>query len=150
MEGPAPLPLCPASALWDLIGNFFPFRAGAGAARGVAWYVVDSVDELRRVHEIGADAKTYLRVATPNIGSDWPLSGKFGAGAGEAREIIQTAAKLGADLAGVTFHACSQCRLLFCETHVTEHDVKDTSVLPVRKVRTLVCAHCLERRKIWE
>jgi len=47
-------------------------------------------------------------------------------------------------------HACSQCRLLFCETHVTEHDVKDTSVLPARKVRTLVCAHCLERRKIWE
>jgi ornithine decarboxylase len=80
------------------------------AARGVAWYVVDSVDELRRVHEIRADAKTYLRVATPNIGSDWPLSGKFGAGAGEAREIIQTAAKLGADLAGVTFHAGSQCR----------------------------------------
>ena len=80
------------------------------AAKGVEWYVVDSVDELRRVHEIKADAKTYLRVATPNIGSDWPLSGKFGAGAGETREIILTAAKLGADLAGVTFHAGSQCR----------------------------------------
>jgi ornithine decarboxylase len=80
------------------------------AARGVVWYVVDSVDELRRVHAIRADAKTYLRVATPNIGSDWPLSGKFGAGAGELREIILTAAKLGADLAGVTFHAGSQCR----------------------------------------
>ena len=63
------------------------------AAKGVEWYVVDSVDELRRVHEIKADAKTYLRVATPNIGSDWPLSGKFGAGAGETREIILTASK---------------------------------------------------------
>ena len=80
------------------------------AAKGVEWYVVDSVDELRRVHEIKADAKTYLRVVTPNIGSDWPLSGKFGAGAAEAREIIQTAAKIGADLAGATFHAGSQCR----------------------------------------
>ena len=80
------------------------------AAKGVQWYVVDSVDELRRVHEIKADAKTYLRIATPNIGSDWPLSGKFGAGAGETREIILTAAKIGADLAGVTFHAGSQCR----------------------------------------
>ena len=80
------------------------------AAKGVEWYVVDSVDELRRVHEIKADAKTYLRIATPNIGSDWPLSGKFGAGAGETREIILTAAKLGADVAGVTFHAGSQCR----------------------------------------
>jgi len=80
------------------------------AARGVEWFVVDSVDELRRVHELKADAKMYLRVATPNIGSDWPLSGKFGAGASETREIIATAAKLGADLAGVTFHVGSQCR----------------------------------------
>jgi len=80
------------------------------AAKGVEWFVVDSVDELRRVHEIRADAKTYLRLATPNIGSDWPLSGKFGAGAEDAREIIQTAASIGADLAGVTFHAGSQCR----------------------------------------
>jgi ornithine decarboxylase len=80
------------------------------AAQGVAWYVVDSVDELRRVHETKGDAHLYLRVATPNIGSDWPLSGKFGAGAAEAREIIATAAKLGADLAGVTFHVGSQCR----------------------------------------
>jgi ornithine decarboxylase len=83
---------------------------GYAAARGVEWFVLDSVDELRRVHEIKADAKTYVRIATPNIGSDWPLSGKFGAGTGEARDIILTAAKLGADLAGVTFHAGSQCR----------------------------------------
>ncbi|MBC7803593.1 MAG: type III PLP-dependent enzyme [Candidatus Parcubacteria bacterium] len=80
------------------------------AARGVEWFVVDSVDELRRVHEIKADAKMYLRIATPNIGSDWPLSGKFGAGASETREIIATAAKIGADLAGITFHVGSQCR----------------------------------------
>ena len=80
------------------------------AARGIEWFVVDSVDELRRVHEIKSDARTYLRVATPNIGSDWPLSGKFGAGASETREIVSTAAKLGADLAGVTFHVGSQCR----------------------------------------
>ena len=80
------------------------------AARGVEWFVVDSVDELRRVHQLKADAKLYLRVATPNIGSDWPLSGKFGAGAAETREIVATAAKLGADLAGVTFHVGSQCR----------------------------------------
>jgi len=80
------------------------------AAKGVEWYVVDSVDELRRVHETKADAKSYLRVATPNIGSDWPLSGKFGAGTVETREIVQAAARLGADLAGATFHAGSQCR----------------------------------------
>lgn len=47
-------------------------------------------------------------------------------------------------------HACSQCRLLFCDIHVREHDVKDTRVQPARKVRALVCAHCLDRRKVWE
>jgi ornithine decarboxylase len=82
----------------------------AAAAKGVRWFVVDSVDELRRVHGVDPTARMYLRIATPNIGSDWPLSGKFGAGAGETREIVATAAKLGADLAGVTFHAGSQCR----------------------------------------
>jgi ornithine decarboxylase len=80
------------------------------AAKGVEWFVVDSIDELRRVFETRRDARIYLRIATPNIGSDWPLSGKFGAGAGDARDIVSTAAKLGADLAGVTFHVGSQCR----------------------------------------
>ena len=80
------------------------------AGKGVEWFVTDSVGELRRVHEIKPDAKLYLRITTPNIGSDWPLSGKFGAGATETREIIAAAARLGADLAGVTFHVGSQCR----------------------------------------
>lgn len=80
------------------------------AQRGVQWFVLDSMDELRRIHAIKADAKLYLRVSTPNIGSDWPLSGKFGAGAGETREIIAAAARRGADLAGITFHVGSQCR----------------------------------------
>ena len=80
------------------------------AASGVDWFALDSVDELRRIHEVKADAKTYLRISTSNVGSDWPLSGKFGAGAIETRDIVATAAKLGADLAGVTFHVGSQCR----------------------------------------
>jgi ornithine decarboxylase len=80
------------------------------AEKGVEWFVVDSVDELRRVHEVKPDAKQYLRIAAPNIGSDWPLAGKFGAGASEVREIVAAAAKLGVDMAGVTFHVGSQCR----------------------------------------
>jgi ornithine decarboxylase len=80
------------------------------AAKGVEWFVIDSLDELRKVHEVKPDAKLYLRIAAPNIGSDWPLSGKFGAGVADAREIVAAAARLGADLAGVTFHVGSQCR----------------------------------------
>jgi len=83
------------------------------AARiGVEWFVLDSIDELRKLVRIKPDAKLYLRVDTQNIGSDWPLSGKFGATLPESREIIAEAAKLNADLAGVTFHVGSQCRNL--------------------------------------
>lgn len=80
------------------------------AAKGVEWFVADSPGELRRVFEVAPQARQYLRIAAPNIGSDWPLSGKFGAGTNEAREIIGLAAKLGVDLAGITFHVGSQCR----------------------------------------
>src|SRR5438128_7215264 len=43
------------------------------AAKGVEWFVIDSLDESRRVFEVKRDAKQYLRIAAPNIGSDWPL-----------------------------------------------------------------------------
>jgi ornithine decarboxylase len=80
------------------------------AEKGVEWFVLDSVEELRKIVEIKPDAKLYLRLDVPNAGSDWPLSGKFGVQAKEAEEIIATAADLKADLAGVTFHVGSQCR----------------------------------------
>ena len=83
---------------------------GYAAAKGVKWFVIDSLDEMRRVHAVKPDARQYLRIAAPNIGSDWPLSGKFGAGVADAREIVAAAAKAGVDLAGVTFHVGSQCR----------------------------------------
>jgi ornithine decarboxylase len=83
---------------------------GHAAARGVEWFVVDSVEEVRKIHSVKADAKLYLRIDTPNIGSDWPLAGKFGAHASEIREIIATSARIEADLAGIAFHVGSQCR----------------------------------------
>ncbi|MDO8438045.1 MAG: type III PLP-dependent enzyme [Nitrosomonadaceae bacterium] len=80
------------------------------AAKGVEWYVLDSVEELRKIVSVKPDAKMYMRIDTPNIGSDWPLAGKFGTHAAEIKEIILEAVKLKADLAGVTFHVGSQCR----------------------------------------
>jgi ornithine decarboxylase len=80
------------------------------AAKGVEWYVLDSVDELRKIASVKPDAKLYVRIDTPNIGSDWPLSGKFGAYPAEVERIIAEAVQLNADLAGVTFHVGSQCR----------------------------------------
>lgn len=80
------------------------------AARGVVWFAFDSVEELRKIHSIAPHAKLYLRIDTPNIGSDWPLSGKFGAKLREVDAILDAAAGLKADLCGVTFHVGSQCR----------------------------------------
>ncbi|MBP9870321.1 MAG: type III PLP-dependent enzyme, partial [Nitrosomonas sp.] len=80
------------------------------ASKGVEWYVLDSVEELRKIVSVKPDAKMYLRIDTPNIGSDWPLAGKFGTHLGDIHEIIHEAVELKADLAGVTFHVGSQCR----------------------------------------
>ncbi|SOD42251.1 type III PLP-dependent enzyme [Nitrosovibrio sp. Nv4] len=80
------------------------------ASKGVEWYVLDSVEELRKIASVKPDAKMYLRIDTPNIGSDWPLAGKFGTHTAEIDGIVSEAAKLNADLAGVTFHVGSQCR----------------------------------------
>ena len=80
------------------------------AAKGVEWYVLDSVEELRKIVSVKPDAKLYLRIDAPNIGSDWPLAGKFGTHLADINTIIEEAATLKADLAGVTFHVGSQCR----------------------------------------
>ena len=70
------------------------------AAKGVEWYVVDSVEEIRKVKSVKADAKMYLRIDAPNIGSDWPLAGKFGAHMNDVPELIEAAVDCKADLAG--------------------------------------------------
>ncbi|MGH8678934.1 MAG: type III PLP-dependent enzyme [Burkholderiales bacterium] len=80
------------------------------ARNGVEWFALDCVGELQKIHSVKPDARLYLRIDTPNIGSDWPLSGKFGAQPREVDLIVDAAARLGADLCGVTFHVGSQCR----------------------------------------
>ena len=70
------------------------------AEKGVEWYVIDSLEELKKIHSIKADAKLYLRLDTPNIGSDWPLAGKFGAHTSEVRDIVAHFRSMGAELAG--------------------------------------------------
>jgi ornithine decarboxylase len=90
-----------------------PVKASAyvryAAQQGVKWYAIDSVEELDKIFAIAPEAKLILRIDVPNGGSDWPLSGKFGAQQAEISHIIREAARQGADLAGVTFHVGSQC-----------------------------------------
>jgi ornithine decarboxylase len=90
-----------------------PMRAreaiATAAQAGMRWYVVDSVSELRKVHGISPKASFYLRLHTSNEGSVSPLSEKFGVFDEEIDAILDEAVRLGADLAGATFHAGSQC-----------------------------------------
>lgn len=77
--------------------------------KGVKWYVIDSIEELEKIFSVSPEAKMYARFDTSNVGSDWPLSGKFGAFPDEITRIIQHASDLGAALEGVTCHVGSQC-----------------------------------------
>ncbi len=80
------------------------------AEKGVEWFALDSLEELRKIVSIKPDAKLYVRIEAPNVGSDWPLAGKFGLKTQEVDAIVAEAVALKADLAGVTFHVGSQCR----------------------------------------
>jgi len=80
------------------------------AEKGVEWFALDSLEELRKIVSVKPDAKLYVRIEAPNVGSDWPLAGKFGMKTQEVDAIVAEAVALKADLAGVTFHVGSQCR----------------------------------------
>ncbi len=103
--------------------------AGAGAARllssnpmqsrpairhlrdaGVGTFVVDSMDEARKVAAEAPGAGLLARLATSGEGSDWSLAGKFGATADEVFAILDLAPGLGLRPAGVAFHVGSQQR----------------------------------------
>src|SRR5260221_3910937 len=74
------------------------------AAKGVEWYVVDSVEEIRKVKAVKSDARMYLRIDAPNIRSDLPLAGKIGAHMSHVPERIEDAEHCQAHLARVSLH----------------------------------------------
>jgi ornithine decarboxylase len=76
---------------------------------GVEWFALDSVDELRKLYAIAPTANLYLRIDVPDLGSVFPLSGKFGAKPDDIEGLLDTAVDLQARLCGVTFHVGSQC-----------------------------------------
>ena len=94
-----------------LYSNPIKSRANIAYAleHGVEWFVLDAVEELHKIFELAPEAKLCLRLFTPNDGAAYPLSGKFGAHELEAAQIIAEAARVGADLAGASYHVGSQC-----------------------------------------
>ena len=47
-------------------------------------------------------------------------------------------------------HECGRCLLRFCAAHVKQGTIVDRSSRPPRRSLTLLCAHCLDRRRLWD
>ncbi len=80
----------------------------AAYAAGVRLYAFDSAEELKKLAENAPGAQVYCRILVANEGADWPLSRKFGAEIGLARELMLRAGDLGLDPCGLSFHVGSQ------------------------------------------
>lgn len=86
-----------------------PVSINYAAANGIAWYCVDTPEEVEKIAAIKPDAKLYLRIKVSNEGSSWPLADKFGASPKGVDAVIEICKKLDMQLSGVTFHVGSQC-----------------------------------------
>lgn len=84
---------------------------------GVQRVTFDNVDELHKLALFMPSARALLRVATDDATSAVPLSAKFGARMHEVRGIIATAAHLGVDVVGVSFHVGSNAQSLVPYEH---------------------------------
>jgi len=79
---------------------------------GVDRFAVDSFAEVEKIASFKRRARVYVRLAVPNVGSDWPLSRKFGVDTDTAVEIMEYANQKGLIPYGITFHVGSQCNNL--------------------------------------
>lgn len=80
----------------------------AAFAAGVDLFAFDSAEELAKLAANAPGARVYCRVMVENAGADWPLSRKFGAELGLARDLMLRAGDLGLDPCGLSFHVGSQ------------------------------------------
>jgi ornithine decarboxylase len=83
---------------------------GLAAQAGVDLFVVDSIPEAHKVADAAPGSSVLCRLATTGHGSDWSLSGKYGANARDAVGILRVAAAVGLRPAGLSFHVGSQQR----------------------------------------
>jgi len=69
----------------------------------------DNREEVGKVKRHAPHAGLVLRVRVPNTGAMVELSSKFGAGSGEAVDLIESAFAAGLTVEGLSFHVGSQC-----------------------------------------
>jgi ornithine decarboxylase len=84
-------------------------HVAAAAAAGVWRFAVDSEGELHKIAAHAPGSAVYVRLRVDDTDSVFPLSGKFGTGAVQARSLLGQARRLGLQPYGLTFHVGSQC-----------------------------------------
>lgn len=89
----------------------------AAAEQGVDTMTFDNADELHKIKRIHPGAKLVLRILTDDSKSLCRLGLKFGAPLASCPGLLQTAAQLGLNVVGVSFHVGSGCKdpLLFAD-----------------------------------
>lgn len=99
----------PAEVLYS--NTVKPAAHVAAAARAGVWrFAADSSAELAKIARCAPGSAVHVRLAVDDSRSAFPLSAKFGVGAGRAVELLEEAGRLGLQPHGLTFHVGSQCR----------------------------------------
>jgi len=97
--------------IWDKIIYANPIKANE-TLRQLDRYrplvTYDNLEEIRKIKKYAPRAGLVLRLKVPNTGAMVELSSKFGAGAGEAVDLILAAEKEGLVVEGLSFHVGSQ------------------------------------------
>ncbi|MFQ3620162.1 MAG: type III PLP-dependent enzyme, partial [Spirochaetales bacterium] len=78
--------------------------------KGVDIFVTDSPEDLEKIAKAAPGARIFFRTYTEGLGSDWPLSRKFGAHTDLIYSMILKARDLGVKPYGLSFHVGSQQR----------------------------------------
>ena len=89
----------------------------AAAEKGVSMMTFDNADELFKIKRVYPSAKLVLRILTDDSKSLCRLGLKYGAPLASCPDLLLTAAQLGLDVIGVSFHVGSGCKdpMLFAD-----------------------------------
>jgi ornithine decarboxylase len=97
--------------IWDKIIYANPIKANE-TLRQLDRYrplvTYDNLEEIKKIKRYAPHAGLVLRLKVPNTGAMVELSSKFGAGPGEAVDLILAAEKEGLVVEGLSFHVGSQ------------------------------------------
>jgi ornithine decarboxylase len=87
-----------------------PSHIRAAAEAGVNLTTFDNVEELRKIHKLNPKAKLVVRILGDDSSSVCRFNVKFGIAVEELEPLLREAARIGANVVGVSFHVGSGCR----------------------------------------